>query len=85
MRRRPGRYKNEGVPLDPQECLERTGEFASQRPLLLIAWMLVGVFNCLMGDDLENAADRTALSLLMVVQAYRDGGQMDVAWLMGLL
>ena len=84
MRRRLGRYMNEGVPPDPQEYLERTGGFASQRSLGLIAWMLGDVLNCLWRDDLEGAADRTALSLLMVDQANLDGGQMDVAWLMGL-
>ena len=84
LRRRLGRYLAEGVPPDPQEYLERTGGYANQRTLGLIAWMVADILKSLWEDDPEAAMDRAALTLMMVDQANLDGGQMDLAWLLGL-
>eukprot|EP00435_Cladocopium_sp_Y103_P065176 s223_g27.t1 len=65
--------------------LERFGGFGQQRELGLVMWALAHVFNHASRGNMAAVQDHVALLAVMLEQAALDGGQWQVAWLLGLL
>lgn len=65
--------------------LERFGGFGQNAELGLMMWALAHIFNHASKGNLAAVQDHAALLAVMLEQASLDGGQWQVAWLLGLL
>ena len=61
------------------------GGFGQNKELGLVMWALARIFNHASRGNLLAAQDHVALLAVMLEQAALDGGQWQVAWLLGLL
>eukprot|EP00435_Cladocopium_sp_Y103_P039310 s3074_g10.t1 len=65
--------------------LERYGGYGQSRDLGLVMWAVAHIYDHAARGNLQAVQDHTAMLAVMLEQAALDGGQWQVAWLLGLL